>query len=242
MAELSCEQVRNLLVAADPPPPALSAHVASCRRCRGALVAVLAARYAVPPPTEAPTCAVMDELPAYLDLERTAGAATAAARFPQVWWHLWICPACAEEARLTRALLAAEEVGLLAAVPVGAAPSPARWPGLSLPRGFLHSAFAPQVALGAAWGEGDELTLIAEEREGAYRVALYAHTGGSDSWALSVVVYPPVRARAVLRFGDDEFRAPFDWSGTATVAAVPATLLTGRGGPPLEVSIEPDEP
>lgn len=242
MAELSCEQVRNLLVAADPPTPALSAHVTSCPRCRGALVAILAARYAVPPPAHAPTCDTMDDLSAYLDLECATGTAAAAARFPHVWWHLWVCPACAEEARLTRALLAAEEVGALTAVPAGAPPSPARWPGLSLPRAFLHSAFTPQVALGAAWGEADELTLVAEEKAGAYRVALYAHAGGPDSWALSVVVYPPVRARAVLRFGDDVFHAPFDWSGTATVAAVPATLLTGRGGPPLEVSIEPDEP
>lgn len=114
-------------------------------------------------------------------------------------------------------------------------------PGLTLTRSFLRTVFMPEAALGTAWGD-DELTLIAEETENMYRVALYARASGFASYALSVVTYPPVRAQAVLRFGSTVFRAPFDWSGTATVAPVPAELLAGHEGSSLVVTIEPNDP
>lgn len=234
-----------MLVRGEAVTPEASAHIAACPRCRGALVSIMAERYAISPPAEELTCAMMGDLPAYLDREQAEGEAAAAARYPGVWWHLWVCPGCAEEARLTRALLDAEAAGELGPIPAVVAPGPAAldlWPALHLKRDFLYAALAPQAALGAAWGEEDEATLLAEESLGRYRVALYARPAAAAGiWSLSVSVSPVVRAVAVFRFGTWVFRAPFDPSGTATVDAVPAALVSGRVGPPLEVRIEPHE-
>jgi hypothetical protein len=109
---------------------------------------------------------------------------------------------------------------------------------LHLDREFLHRLFAPLAALGTAWGLAEDASLIAEAEEGPFRVALYVRPRGPELWALSVVISPPVHAMAVLRFGQRIFRAPFDQSGTATVAAVPVELLVGANGPPLLVNIE----
>lgn len=250
MTEIRCEQVCELLIRGEAATPEVHAHVLRCPRCRGSLVALLAERYGVPPPTGEPACAALDDLPAYLDCELAEGEAVAAVRYPAVWWHLWVCAACAEEARLTRALLVADAAGEVAPVPAAepsasAAPpavSLSPWPLLYLERDFLYAAITPQIALGAAWSDDDEATLIAEESVGLYRVALYARPREAGNWSLSVMVSPVVRAVAVLRFGTWVFRAPFDATGTATVAAVPGALLSGRVGPPLEVRIEPPEP
>jgi hypothetical protein len=241
VTDIRCEEAQRLIIGDDDMPPELVAHVGACANCRAAIAAILAERYAVPSPLTQPECAAMDDLPAYLDCELTEGEATAAVRFPDVWWHLWSCSDCAEEARLTRALLAAEATGELRPVPslLLTSSTPVPWPALRLARDFLHQVFAPQLALGAAWGE-DEPLLLAEEADGIYRVALYARNGAPGFWSLSVVVSPPVRAQAVLRFGKKAFRAPFDYSGTATIPAVPETLLIEGLGPPLEVRIEPD--
>jgi hypothetical protein len=109
---------------------------------------------------------------------------------------------------------------------------------LRLDREFLQRLLAPLVALGAAWGLAEDASLIAEAEEGPFRVALYVRPRGPELWALSVVISPPVHAIAVLRFGQRTFRAPFDQSGTATVAAVPVELIVGAKGPPLRVTIE----
>ncbi len=112
------------------------------------------------------------------------------------------------------------------------------YPTLHLERSFLYHLFAPQAALGTAWGLSEYDSLIAEAVQGDYRVALYARPLGPELWALSVVVSPPVRAMAVLNFGQRIYRAPFDQEGTATVKAVPVELLVGSKGPPLQVHIE----
>lgn len=108
-------------------------------------------------------------------------------------------------------------------------------------RPFLRSFFAPLNDLGSPWGHEYDPMLVAEEADGIYRVALYARPDDPDNWELSVVVSPPVRARAVLRFGKREYCASFDPEGTATVNGVPATYLTDGIGPPLEVRIEPED-
>jgi hypothetical protein len=109
---------------------------------------------------------------------------------------------------------------------------------LRLDRMFLHRLFAPLRALGASWGLAEDDSLIAEAEEGPFRVALYVRPRGPELWALSVVVSPPVRAIAVLDFGEQVFRAPFDQSGFAIVKAVPVELLVGAEGPPLQLHIE----
>lgn len=241
MTNMLCEAAQRLISGDDPMPPELIAHVGACMTCRAAIATILAERYAVPSLARQLVCAEMDDLPAYHDLEKAEGEAVAAVRFPGVWWHLWSCSACAEEARLSAALLAAAAAGELWPVSslLMSRTTLAPWPVLRLTRDFLHQVFAPYVALGATWGD-DEPMLLAEEADGIYRIALYARSGEPGFWVMSVVVSPPVRAQAVLRFGKRAFRAPFDYSGTATLPAVPAALLIEGLGPPLEVRIEPD--
>lgn len=87
-------------------------------------------------------------------------------------------------------------------------------------------------------GLHDDDLLLAEERDGAYYVALYGRPRGPELWALSVVISPIVRAMAVLSFESISYRAPFDHAGVATIAALPVELIIGQPQL-LTVKIEP---
>src|SRR5215207_2811867 len=98
MPEQQCEAVwrwlRQSEPAALPAPPSaeLVAHVASCPACRGLLAAVAANLLRVPLVQGELLCADCQEaLDGYIDCERRHGLAAAVQRYPQVWWHLWVC-------------------------------------------------------------------------------------------------------------------------------------------------------
>ena len=59
-------------------------------------------------------------------------------------------------------------------------------------------------------------------------------------WKVAVHVMPAPSGYLVLTLGVAVFRAPFDASGLAIVADVPAALLTAVNGPDMVVDIAPD--
>src|SRR5438093_847480 len=98
-----CREVRSFLQEAiqskNPalPSPPWIAHIAGCALCRGALALLTAAvveRPAIPDPTNCAVC--QEHLASYIDQEADTGVHAALQAYPQVWWHLWVCPACAE--------------------------------------------------------------------------------------------------------------------------------------------------
>jgi len=120
-----CDQVRWLLLktiqtgnlAAS--PAALDDHIATCATCRGTL-AVLAAEIITLPPAQAlaDCAACQTDLAAYIDYERAQDTHATALAYSQVWWHMWICPACAETYRLTTALAEATQAGTIMATEI----------------------------------------------------------------------------------------------------------------------------
>jgi hypothetical protein len=137
--------------------------------CRGALAVLLIDAHASADPPL--TCEQCEEaLAEYIEYEQSHGADAAARRYPQIWRHLWLCPECAEQSAIIRALLQAEHAGRLPALPLRApelrrpAVPPFR---LSLQR--IRSTAATRWALGAAWSGADETLLISESACSAAR-------------------------------------------------------------------------
>ena len=270
MSDQQCEAVRRWLRQNEPsalpaPPPfELAAHVAGCPACRGLLAAVAANLLRVPSARGDLRC---DEcqaaLDGYIDCERRHGVAAAVQRYPDVWWHLWVCEDCAEVYQLTNALVDAEEQVALP-IPLAQAPAPRAWharlptppfpstPPLSasgflragvgirlqLPRAFLHAVFAPHAALGGSWSGGDDNSLFAEEQLEGYHIALHVRQRGAKHWGIGIAVTPPLSGWAVLSFGELRFRAPFDQHGQALIAGIPLELLKDRAGPDMLMTIE----
>jgi hypothetical protein len=250
MPDQRCEAVRRWLRQNEPsalpapPPSELAAHVVGCSACRGLLAAVAADLLRVPSARGDLRCADCQEaLDGYIDCARRHGFAAAVQRYPDVWWHLWVCVDCAEVYQLTNALVDAEEQVPMP-IPLAVAPERrawhARWPRLQLPRAFLHGVFAPYAALGGAWSGGDDESLFAEEQLEGYHIALHVRQRGVKHWGIGIAVTPPLSGWAVLSFGELRFRAPFDQHGQAVITEIPLELLIDRAGPDMLMTIEPD--
>lgn len=243
-----CEQVRAWLAATaspTPPPATLVAHVAECPRCRGALALLLAGQLNAPlDPDDSGNCnSCQDDLAAFVDLEYAHGAMVAAQTYPQVWWHIWLCPDCAETYRLTRVLVEAEADGALQGSrwPAAALQARPRLPQLRFQRAFLSQVFATQQLLGIAWGADDEGVVLGESASGGYHLSLSVQPLDDEQCIVSVSVEPPFDGWLVLQLGEQVFRARFDDTGLAQIASVPLRMLSAPDGPELMVTIEPFE-
>jgi hypothetical protein len=118
-------------------------------------------------------------------------------------------------------------------------PATATWPALRIPCTLIAGLRVALEALGQPMGLHDDDTLVAEESNGYYRVALYVRPRGPEIWALSVVISPALPAVAVLNFENAIYRAPFDQTGIATVGTLPVELIVGLPPRTLSVTIEP---
>jgi hypothetical protein len=249
MNQIACEEIRRGLGAAAQadhpiqPAPPLQAHVAGCATCQGALLLLAAAALDVPAPATIDCQCCLEDLPAFIerDLDDTRAAARV---YPQVWWHLWTCPECAETYRLAGALLAAERRGAITAPAARAvAPAPLPQPLLHLVRDFLARALPPPARLARAMRGPNEGPVVLSSRAlGAGRqLTLSVQEQPDGDWSVIVAVTPPQAGWLVLALGDTRFRTRFDAQGDAVVACVPAALLAATAGPDLVVGIEPDE-
>lgn len=238
-----CAQVRRWLVAGEHAPAvpgvALTAHVAGCPHCRGALATLLAHLLSQPPAGDTSCDACVDDLPAYVELERAQGTAVAARTYPHIWWHLWTCPDCAEGFENLAWLLDAEERGLLPAPPSlpGVQRLPA-FPPLRLGREFLHAVFGPQLSLGARWHEGDDPLFLGEHDLPGCHVSIHVHQVDRGQWDLEITVEPPLAGQIVVIFGAARYQADLVHGRVARVRAIPSALLAGQAGPDMQIVFE----
>jgi hypothetical protein len=242
MVSPGCDDVRSWLTQREqaPPPAELCEHVAACPNCRGALALLLASQAL---PETAIACDEADELlAAFVEYERASGAMAAAQRYPDVWWHLWTCSECAQTYAIMSTLVAAAESAALPALPLLArlaAPQRPALPRLRLARDFLHALFGPHLALGNAWGPGDDAPLIAEAAADGYHISVHVRVATTDGWDVIVLVAPPMTGQALLTCGELMLRATLNERGEGLIRAVPLELLAGAEGPELLVAIEP---
>jgi predicted anti-sigma-YlaC factor YlaD len=227
-----------------PPSVAVIAHIATCAECRGMLIVAAAALAGAGQAPASIGCAdCQDQLAAYIDRELEAGTKAAIQDYPQVWWHLWLCPTCAEIYQLTTALAEATQAGILPPLPSEyAAPAPRpRSRNLRIQRIFLNYALpAHTPALGAIRGSRQQDTVLFADDEGSNPLTLSVQRQPDDNWRVSVRTATPLAAWLVLTLGDRSFRAYFNSQGEAIVDDVPDALLGAASGPDLVIGIEFD--
>jgi hypothetical protein len=246
-----CSDVHNWITELDDltahsaPSPALCAHVASCARCRGALLLLVADLLAAPlelAPLSCEQC--QDDLAAYIDLERDEGTGAALRAYPQLWWHLWTCVDCAESYRMVLALHEAEANNILPPVPLSSLVGPSsprrpalRMPAITLRRALLRGVLVPHF--GASMGGHDEDAIIYEADDEGYeiRTSVRRHNG---QWSVIVALDPPIVGAVVVAIGAARFRAQLDPHGQATIGPLPGELLASVDGPDMDIRIEPD--
>lgn len=242
--EYSCESLQRWFSAADAsaiPDAALVAHIVGCSRCRGEL-ALRAAQFVVPPPAHPLDCAeVAADLPAYSELAHTQGERVAAQHYPALWWHLWMCPDCAEVAADVAVLLEAEAAGELALPAFLSAPptrviAPAPAP-IRLSRAFLNAVFAPQRSLGVTWSSETEQIFLTEEVLPDCRLSIFVREESATHWCLEVTVEPPVRGDLIVQLAGLRFRAPLVPGKPVRLGGIPSYLLTTETGPDLLITL-----
>ncbi|MFV9503821.1 MAG: hypothetical protein AB4911_04565 [Oscillochloridaceae bacterium umkhey_bin13] len=224
---------------------ALSTHIAGCARCRGLLLTASAYVLGAPLTVAPISCdACQADLAAFIDCERDAGAKSAVATFPQVWWHLWTCRECAESYHLILTLHAAAATGELPPLPRHSVLPPSvfvpkpipRIRAFQLRRTVLMHALAPQ--LGVAMGGSDDDAVLDEHEDTNYeiRTSLRRLDG---QWYVVVALEPPLLGQVVVALGTASFRARLDLHGEAVIGPFPDELLTSAEGPDLTIQIEP---
>lgn len=251
MDELRCTDVQSWMreiVQSDKlilPTPALTAHIAGCPLCRGALVLFAAEAVDLPSLAGAITCRQCDEdLAAFIEQEAEETSAAAIRTYPLVWWHLWTCEDCMETYRITRSYLKVKQSQAWAGAKEAVSqPSKPSHPGpiLQLPRQFLHLALASSVlAQGIARGSTGQSYMLTEQDQLDTSLKISVQRQENGAWRVEVVHAPPPIGLLVLAFGAHRFRARFNLQGCAVVHDLPFALLTAPDGPALEVDIELD--
>jgi hypothetical protein len=241
---VTCDEIRAALLLtmthSRRPQPTLkqAQHLAHCHDCqalRRYLYQMLLA--GIDQPTTS-CAACQDDLAAYVDRSLDLGARVAAEAYPDLWWHLWSCPACAEVFTYTAALATAERQHALHALPLAYVHAPQRRVigRLALAPGVVSRILQTRELLGRAYGGEDDLVLNEVESDGySFHLSLQREPAGT--WEIRVGVIPPVVGLAVIRVGTTVFQAPFDPVGIAHVTRVP-NILFRDGQPAINVTIE----
>lgn len=223
------------------PSSSLVEHIATCDLCRGALMLLFAELLPIPPEARYTDCAPCQrDLAAYVDQEATAGIATAVQLYPHVWWHLWICPVCAEMYRLMRVLAEATQEGTLMPLPIM---YPVSRPQLihtfTLSRRLLNRVLPVQSSpRGVMRGSNAHRMLLAEEAFAGYQINLSVQRQPDDNWCVLVTVIPPAVGWLMVTLGEVILRARIDGRSGSILADVPSALLTTIDGPDLIVGVE----
>jgi predicted anti-sigma-YlaC factor YlaD len=225
------------------PDPALTAHIAVCDRCRGALL--LLAYAALGGDATAIDCArCAEDLPAWIEAEQD-DPVRALRSYPAVWLHLLTCPACAELYRLSRLLVDAQQEGRIALpqlIPLTPAAPPRRQRLVALTRPFLNHALPTPLALiGVTRGSTGPVILLDGDAESGKQIVFSVQEQPDQRWLVVVHVTPPVAGWLVLSLGASSFRARFDDQGHAMVTDIPTELLAAHDGPDLEIGFEQDD-
>lgn len=221
------------------------AHLSGCPRCRAGLLLTLrelAARSGqAPNPAACAPCRA--GLAGFLELEQ-ADPAQARALYPQVWGHLWLCPACFDAYLSAQAFLAAEQEGELPPLALPA-PSPLQRAG-RLIRRILLTRRALSAALplaGALRSSSSESFVVFDHSDGEppRQLTVVVREQGAERWQMQVSVSPPVEAVLLVSIGAKSFAARFG-GGVARIDDIPAYYVTDVDAPDMEIALlYPDE-
>ena len=227
------------------PPDELVEHVVGCAECRGALLLLMTTLLNVPA-AEGISCEqCQEDLAAYIDEEIAAGARSAARAFPEVWWHLWTCPDCAEIYQVTLAIVTDTPQPERAPAAASASPvwlaavlSATRAWLFELPRSILNLSFDPGPLL-VPMGDEDETPLVLLDREqDGHQIVLDVQPQGDGQWSAQVAVAPPLSGTVSLALGEATYHAPLDAQGHAHLGDLPDAQLAAVDGPGLRLRIE----
>jgi len=225
-------------------PPAVTAHINACPRCRAGLALLVSAvADAAHDPGDCELCQA--DLAAFMEQERTDPAGAAAA-FGHVWHHVWSCPSCLEDYLVAGEWLEAEQAGQLAPLQLPARSPIERAIGairrIVLARSVLAIALPPpQIVMAPLRGAGGDGFVLFEDGEGSVHAHLtvLVRDSGDGSWELIVRTNPPVVGLLRVASGDTQLTAPFLGDGSATISAIPFALLADQQAPDLELIVLP---
>lgn len=233
--------------------PALARHVAGCPRCRaGLLLVVRGLRTAEIEDRDEQLDIVcvrcQEDLAAFIDLERR-DLQRAAARYPQVWWHLWTCAICAQTYDLTKRLLSAEEEGKLPPLAhLVRKPRSKPEPLLRIP--LLRRALAASVPLRPMVARSSRRSQSGQQYVLYHKPARAAEASSSkveveerehQRWRMTIRMAPPPQALAVITCGTFRSVALFNTDGVATVDDLPPYVLTDAQAPNMDIQVFPIE-
>lgn len=221
-----------------------AAHISGCAGCRGGLALLVSA---MADATDDPgACAVcQDDLAAYVEQER-ADAVGAATSYPHVWRHLWRCPSCFADYLTTLEWLDAEQADLVAPLRLPANTVIERAIGvirrIVLSRSVLALVLPPPpLALAPLRGSGGDGFVLFEDGGGPAQaqITISVSDSGDGTWELSVTTRPPIVGLLRLSAGATRMAAAFNGDGSATIGAIPFTLLSDQNSPDLELIVLP---
>jgi len=227
--------------------PSAYHHLITCDRCRAGLLLLVGATVpAASVPTSPQTCDLcQSQLAAFIDLE-SSDPVSAAATYPQVWWHLWTCHTCSQTYEFIRMLIASEKTGALQPLRISAHPpqtaAASIW-RVRLTRPTLTMALPsrqPALAL-TRGGQTDTYVLFDEAEDGPEprELTITVREQAGDVWQMVARMQPPPEGLLVLAAGALRLVAPFELDGTAVIHDIAADLLIDPQAPDLEISVMP---
>jgi hypothetical protein len=214
-------------------------HIAYCRKCRGTLTLLLTNLLHVPYPRDLITCEeCLDDLPAFIDIERLESTDAAARAFSHVWWHLLTCSECAEYYRMV-AELAREPGQINQRIPSQYANGARLLADVQIKRSTLNRLMQARSHLQVAWGnetnDANDIIVAIKEAEG-YDIQLSIRPHLADQWFILVRVAPPVAGSVTLVAKGITIQMTLDANGQ-TSQEVASDLLTAAQDPDLIVSV-----
>jgi len=204
-------------------PSNLADHLASCPRCRGALLLFVAAHDTTALPTHRHVCAATEaQLPMLVDYERAYGAAAAVKQFPAVWWPSMVCPRCAAA---YQAIQEAAAVPGEPWQPTMPAPLARRRTQIVIRGGAVTRMLGARQQLGVAWGTPHADLMISEEEQDEYRIQIFLRRKQAGRLTLVVRTEPPARGVASLMIAHQAHYLALDPDGSAVFANLAEELF-----------------
>ncbi|NJK81699.1 MAG: hypothetical protein HC914_18190 [Chloroflexaceae bacterium] len=230
-----------------PVPPELYTALETQPPLRGALLVTLAMLLDLPVESVQFDCTACEtDLPAYIDLEYTAGIRAAAQSYPQVWWGLWRCNNCRTSYMALLDLREAEASGKVLLLDFKSLITPERILSMIHIPGAVLQTLMPSAPLLATRGDPPAHVAGAgqvhdEDFTIVYQVTLRVQQSRDGAtWQVLAAAIPPPTGWLVLRIGTTTVRTRFDGQGIARSEPLRVAILHTNPPPDLSAALELD--